>query len=196
MRKSILIITALLMTKTKTTITYLMVVITILFLSCTSKQQSEVPTGEMFDEATVSFAKAYTFLRKWMETDTTGKDMPRIILRLDNIATSYIHTSEYAKAKMWLDREDSALAIYSQKPNVVEKQADFLKGTIQLDFAAMCQQLGQSEEAHAITTSTARLSSRSVTWHSFGTSRFSFCSSGARSLLQLPDDRHSRIAII
>lgn len=147
MRKSILIITALLMTKTKTTITYLMVVITILFLSCTSKQQSEVPTGEMFDEATVSFAKAYTFLRKWMETDTTGKDMPRIILRLDNIATSYIHTSEYAKAKMWLDREDSALAIYSQKPNVVEKQTDFLKGTIQLDLAAMCQQLGQSEEA-------------------------------------------------
>jgi serine phosphatase RsbU (regulator of sigma subunit) len=101
----------------------------------------------MFDEATVSFAKAYTFLRKWMETDTTGKDMPRIILRLDNIATSYIHTSEYAKAKMWLDREDSALAIYSQKPNVVEKQADFLKGTIQLDLAAMCQQLGLSEEA-------------------------------------------------
>lgn len=30
----------------------------------------------------------------------------------------------------------------------------------------------------------------------FGTSRFSFCSSGAKSLLQLPDDRHSRIAII
>lgn len=57
MRKGILIITALLMTKTKTTITYLMVVITILFLSCTSKQQSEVPTGEMFDEANLPAAE-------------------------------------------------------------------------------------------------------------------------------------------
>ena len=165
MRKSILIITALLMTKTKTTITYLMVVITILFLSCTSKQQSEVPTGEMFDEATVSFAKAYTFLRKWMETDTTGKDMPRIILRLDNIATSYIHTSEYAKAKMWLDREDSALAIYVTRPCVIEKQSDFLRGTIQLDLATMCQQLGRAKRRHATMRNTARQYSRNGMSH-------------------------------
>ena len=64
-------------------------------------------------EATASYTKAYTLLREWMDADTTGKDMPRIILRLDNIATSYIHTSKYVKAKMWLDRENSALAIYN-----------------------------------------------------------------------------------
>ena len=106
------------------------------------QQHLQMPT-----EAAAAFAKAYTLLRQWMEADTTGKDMPRIILRLDNIATSYIHTSEYAKAKMWLDREDSALAIYYKKPAVVKKQADFLKGTIQIDLAAMCQQLGQVDEA-------------------------------------------------
>ena len=67
----------------------------------------------MKTEAATSFAKAYTLLKEWMAADTTGKDMPRIILRLDNIATSYIHTSKYVKAKMWLDRENSALAIYN-----------------------------------------------------------------------------------
>jgi serine phosphatase RsbU (regulator of sigma subunit) len=98
-------------------------------------------------EAAASFDKAYALLLEWMKSDITGKDMPRIILRLDNIATSYIHTSEYAKAKIWLDREDSALAIYNTLPGVVEKQADFLRGTIQLDLAVMCQQLGQDDEA-------------------------------------------------
>ena len=97
--------------------------------------------------AATNFAYAYVLMRKWMEADTLGKDMPRIILRLDNIATSYIHTSEYAKAKMWLEREDSALAIYCRRPAVVKKQADFLKGTIQSDLAVMYQQLGQSDEA-------------------------------------------------
>ena len=101
----------------------------------------------MTTEAAASFDKAYMLLRAWMESDTTGKDMPRIILRLDNIATSYIHTSQYAKAKMWLDREDSALAIYVTRPCVIAKQSDFLRGTIQLDLATICQQLGQSEEA-------------------------------------------------
>jgi serine phosphatase RsbU (regulator of sigma subunit) len=101
----------------------------------------------MTTEAAASFAKAYTLLKAWMTADTMGKDMPRIILRLDNIATSYIHTSQYAKAKMWLDREDSALAIYVTRPCVIKKQNDFLRGTIQLDLATMCQQLGQSEEA-------------------------------------------------
>jgi serine phosphatase RsbU (regulator of sigma subunit) len=101
----------------------------------------------MTTEAATSFAKAYTLIKQWMTTDTLGKDMPRIILRLDNIATSYIHTSQYAKAKMWLDREDSALAIYVTKPCVIEKQSDFLRGTVELDLATTCQQLGQSEEA-------------------------------------------------
>lgn len=101
----------------------------------------------MPDEATTAFNKAYALIKKWMDADSTGKDMPRIILRLDNIATSFIRSSEYAKAKMWLNREDSALALYVTKPNVIEKQADFLGGTIQLDLAAMCQQLGQKDEA-------------------------------------------------
>ena len=106
------------------------------------QQHLHLPT-----EAATTFARAYALLREWMESDSTGKDMPRIILRLDNIATSYIHTSEYVKARMWLEREDSALALYITKPGIVEKQADFLRGTIQLDMAAMCQQLGQSDEA-------------------------------------------------
>ncbi|MBR4728764.1 MAG: serine/threonine-protein phosphatase [Prevotella sp.] len=106
------------------------------------QQHLHMPT-----EAAASFAKAYTLLKTWMAADTTGKDMPRIILRLDNISTSYIHTSQYAKAKMWLDREDSALAIYVTRPSVIAKQSDFLRGTVQLDLATICQQLGQSEEA-------------------------------------------------
>ena len=106
------------------------------------QQHLHMPT-----EAAETFDKAYALLRNWIETDTTGKDMPRIILRIDNIATSYIHTSEYAIAKMWLDREDSALAIYVTRPGVIAKQADFLRGTIQLDLATMYQQLGQSDEA-------------------------------------------------
>lgn len=101
----------------------------------------------MPSEAAANFSHAYALLQKWMDADTTGNEMPRIILRLDNIATSYIHATEYAKAKNWLDREDSALSIYVTKPRVIEKQADFLRGSIQLDLAAMCQQLGRTEEA-------------------------------------------------
>ena len=102
---------------------------------------------QMPSEAATNFANAYALLKKWMDADSTGKEMPRIILRLDNIATSYIQASEFEKAKMWLDREDSALALYDKKPALVEKQADFLKGTIELDLAAMCQQLGRTDEA-------------------------------------------------
>ena len=102
---------------------------------------------QMPSEAATNFANAYALLKKWMDADSTGKEMPRIILRLDNIATSYIQASEFEKAKMWLDREDSALALYDKKPALVEKQADFLKGTIELDMAAMCQQLGRTDEA-------------------------------------------------
>ena len=98
-------------------------------------------------EAAANFNDAYGMLLKWMAADITGRDMPRIILRLDNIATSYIRTSEYAQAKMWLDREDSALAVYLTKPDTIGKQVDFLRGSISIDLAAMCQQLGQTEEA-------------------------------------------------
>ncbi len=101
----------------------------------------------MSDEAAASFDKAYALLRQWMDVDTMGIDMPRIIIRMDNISSSYINTSEYAKAKVWLEREDSALNIYNTKPNVIEKQADLLKGSIQLDLAEVCQRLGQSDEA-------------------------------------------------
>ena len=106
------------------------------------RQYLQMPT-----EAATNFANAYALLRKWMEADATGKDLPRIVLRLDNIATSFIRSSEYAKAKIWLDREDSALALYVTKPGLVEKQADFLRGTVQLDLATMCQQLGRTDEA-------------------------------------------------
>ena len=68
-------------------------------------------------------------------------------VRIDNISSSYINTSEYAQAKTWLEREDSALAVYKTKPDVVEKQADMLRGSISLDLAEVCQQLGQSKEA-------------------------------------------------
>ena len=98
-------------------------------------------------EAAANFTYAYNMLVKWMATDSTGREMPRIILRLDNIATSYIRTSEYVQAKMWLDREDSALTVYLTKPDTIGKQVDFLRGTISLDLAAICQQLGQTEEA-------------------------------------------------
>jgi len=98
-------------------------------------------------EAAAAFDKAYTLLQQWMSADTTGTYMPRIIIRLDNISSGYINTSEYAKAKIWLEREDSALAIYNTKPNVIEKQADLLKGSIQLDLAEVCQNLGLSDEA-------------------------------------------------
>jgi len=98
-------------------------------------------------EAAANFADAYGMLLKWMAADSTGREMPRIILRLDNIATSYIRTSEYAQAKMWLDRENSALEAYLTKPDTIGKQVDFLRGTILLDLASMCQQLGRTEEA-------------------------------------------------
>ena len=44
------------MTKSKTIIAYLMVVVTILFLSCTSRQ-SKAPTGDIFDEANLPAAE-------------------------------------------------------------------------------------------------------------------------------------------
>ena len=102
---------------------------------------------QMSARANTNFNNAYALLKKWMEADTIGKDMPRIILRLDNIATTFIRSAEYKKAKMWLNREDSVLAIYVTKPSLIEKQADFLRGTIQLDLATMCEQLGLRNEA-------------------------------------------------
>ena len=101
----------------------------------------------MTKEAAASFAKAYALLRDWMASDSTGTDMPRAIIRLDNISASYISTSAYREAKTWLEREDSALAVYMTKPEVVEKQADMLRGSISLDLSEVCQQLGLSEEA-------------------------------------------------
>lgn len=106
------------------------------------QQNLHMPT-----EAAAMFDKAYTLLQQWMNADSTGTDMPRIIIRIDNISSSYINTSEYAKAKIWLEREDSARAIYNTKPMVIEKQADLLKGSIQLDLAEVCQQLGLNDEA-------------------------------------------------
>ena len=47
-------------------------------------------------EAAAAFDKAYTLLQQWMSADTTGTYMPRIIIRLDNISSGYINTSEYA----------------------------------------------------------------------------------------------------
>ena len=101
----------------------------------------------MTKEAAASFAKAYALLRDWMASDSTGTDMPRAIIRLDNISASYISTSAYREAKTWLEREDSALAVYTTKPEVVEKQADLLRGSISLDLSEACEQLGLREEA-------------------------------------------------
>ena len=101
----------------------------------------------MTKEAAASFAKAYALLRDWMASDSTGTDMPRAIIRLDNISASYISTSAYREAKTWLEREDSALAVYMTKPEIAVKQADMLRGSISLDLSEVCQQLGLSEEA-------------------------------------------------
>ena len=101
----------------------------------------------MHAEAAAHFEKAYMLLQEWMKADSAGTDGPRCIIRIDNISSSYINTSEYAQAKTWLEREDSALAVYKTKPDVVEKQADMLRGSISLDLAEVCQQLGQSKEA-------------------------------------------------
>ena len=98
-------------------------------------------------EAAASFAKAYALVSQWMAADSTGTDMPRAIIRLDNISASYISTSAYREAKMWLEREDSTLAVYMTKPEVAKEQADLLRGSISLDLSEVCQQLGQSEEA-------------------------------------------------
>ena len=95
-----------------------------------SQQNLHMPT-----EAAETFDKAYAQLQEWMDADSTGKYMPRIIIRLDNITTSYITTSDYEKAKMWLDREDSALAVYISKPDTVGEQVDLLRGSISLDLA-------------------------------------------------------------
>ena len=101
----------------------------------------------MTKEAAASFAKAYALLRDWMASDSTGTDMPRAIIRLDNISASYISTSAYREAKTWLEREDSALAVYMTKPEIAVKQADMLRGSISLDLSEACEQLGQHEEA-------------------------------------------------
>jgi serine phosphatase RsbU (regulator of sigma subunit) len=101
----------------------------------------------MTKEAAASFAKAYALLRDWMASDSTGTDMPRAIIRLDNISASYISTSAYREAKTWLEREDSALAVYMTKPEIAVKQADMLRGSISLDLSEACEQLGLSEEA-------------------------------------------------
>ena len=98
-------------------------------------------------EAAASFAQVYALVREWMAADSTGTDMPRGIIRLDNISASYISTSAYREAKMWLEREDSALAVYMTKPDVSEEQADLLRGSISLDLAEACEQLGLSKEA-------------------------------------------------
>ena len=98
-------------------------------------------------EAAASFAKAYTLVREWMASDSLGTDMPRGIIRLDNISSSYISTSAYREAKTWLEREDSALAVYMTKPEVSKDQADLLRGSISLDLSEVCQQLGLSKEA-------------------------------------------------
>ena len=98
-------------------------------------------------EASASFDKAYTLLRDWMASDSTGTDMPRAIIRLDNISASYISTSAYREAKTWLEREDSALAVYMTKPEIAVKQADMLRGSISLDLSEACEQLGLREEA-------------------------------------------------
>ncbi len=98
-------------------------------------------------EASASFDKAYTLLRDWMASDSTGTDMPRAIIRLDNISASYISTSAYREAKTWLEREDSALAVYMTKPEIAVKQADMLRGSISLDLSEACEQLGLHEEA-------------------------------------------------
>lgn len=98
-------------------------------------------------EASVTFEKTYQMLRNWMDSDSTGKEIPRVITRLDNIATSYFNTSEFAEAKKWIDREDSALTIYTHSPAAVPEQIDIYKGSISLDLAQILQELGQPDEA-------------------------------------------------
>ena len=101
----------------------------------------------MAKEAAANFAKAYALVREWMASDSVGTNMPRCIIRLDNISSSYISTSAYREAKTWLEREDSALAVYMTKPEVAKDQADLLRGSISLDLSEVCQQLGLKEEA-------------------------------------------------
>ena len=98
-------------------------------------------------EAAVTFEKTYQMLRNWMDSDSTGKEIPRVIARFDNIATSYFNTSQYTEAKKWIDREDSALTIYTHSPAADPDQVDMYRGSISLDLAQILQELGQPDEA-------------------------------------------------
>ena len=98
-------------------------------------------------EASATFEKTYQMLRNWMDNDSTGKEIPRVITRLDNIATSYFNTAQYAEAKKWIDREDSALTIYANSPAATPEQVDMFRGSISLDLAQILQELGQPDEA-------------------------------------------------
>jgi len=98
-------------------------------------------------DATATFVKAYKSLREWMDADSTGKEMPRIVVLVDNIANSYLNTSQYAEAKMWLDREDSVLSVYSSRPAVITRRFDMFKGSVALGKARVALKLGQSSQA-------------------------------------------------
>ena len=98
-------------------------------------------------EAAATFEKTHQMLRQWMDADSTGREYPRIITRYDNIATSYFNTSQYAEARKWLEREDSALTIYFFKPAANAQQVDMFKGSVALDQAQISQELGMDKQA-------------------------------------------------
>jgi serine phosphatase RsbU (regulator of sigma subunit) len=98
-------------------------------------------------EAAASFEKAYNYLSQWIEADTTGKEMPRIIALIDNISNSYLNTSQFAEAKTWLDRENDALVLYNAKPAVVARRYDMFKGANLLGQARVAWHLGKNYES-------------------------------------------------
>ena len=101
------------------------------------------------EEGEHNLVDAYRMVEALAETDSTSKSNDDMAMTALNAATNYLNCKQYEKAATWMERGDSALMLYLQRPDRITGREDVFKCRFDLMEAILQYRFGHKDKANA-----------------------------------------------
>lgn len=102
------------------------------------------------EDAAKTFQKTYQYNLKAMERDTTGTKLRNAVVHTGNIAIRYLNAKIFSEAQPWIERTQSLLEQYAQRPDAIGKFVEEYHARLNIYQAYVLEELGKHEKAEEI----------------------------------------------
>ena len=99
------------------------------------------------NDADNSCQRSFEYFLQGIAADSTEYSLRNAIIGLDNITKNYLKIQDYDKATMWLNRGDSLLTVYKNRPDARPEKVDKLQAMIYIQQTKIGLKTGHEEES-------------------------------------------------